>query len=178
MGLQNQGVSYFREEQYFRHSWVMIIIMGISIWFWYIFYVQVVRGVPFGQHPMPTPLLLIFWFLLGLGLPILFYFMKLITEVREDGIQLRFVPFFRKYKKFPWEEIHSYHIRKYRPIREYGGWGIRRGLGGRAYNIRGNTGMQLELEFTGKLLIGTQKPEKFLEAVRRFVPEKQKDIQK
>ena len=42
---------------------------------------------------------------------------------------------------------------------DYGGWGIKYGLKGLAYNISGNFGIQLELKSGSKILIGTQKPD-------------------
>ncbi len=39
--------------------------------------------------------------------------------------------------------MNEFYARKYRPIREYGGWGIRYGWNGRAYSTSGNEGVQL-----------------------------------
>jgi hypothetical protein len=47
----------------------------------------------------------------------------------------------------------------------YGGWGIKRGIGGLAYNVSGNQGLQLVLTDGRKILIGTQKPEQFINAM-------------
>ena len=50
-------------------------------------------------------------------------------------------------------------MRKYSPLREFGGWGYRVGPGGKAFNMQGNMGLQLEMMGGEKLLIGTRKPE-------------------
>ncbi|MHC4187375.1 MAG: hypothetical protein ACYSRQ_04200 [Planctomycetota bacterium] len=65
------------------------------------------------------------------------------------------------------EDLKECYIRTYRPIKEYGGWGIRYGFGesGKAYNVKGNQGLQLVFENGKRLLIGTQKPKRLLEAV-------------
>jgi len=55
--------------------------------------------------------------------------------------------------------------REYKPIREYGGWGIRYVIGGIAYNVYGNKGVQLILKNKKKVLVGTQKPEEFYQAI-------------
>ncbi len=47
----------------------------------------------------------------------------------------------------------------YRPILEYGGWGIRYGLRGRAYNVSGNRGLRVELTNGKHILFGSAKPE-------------------
>ena len=86
--------------------------------------------------------------------------LKLITRIRQEGIYYRFYPFHLKEKHIPTEEILSYEVRQYKPITEYGGWGIRNGgkKYGKAFNVSGNMGLQLYLKNGKKLLIGTGKP--------------------
>ncbi len=83
---------------------------------------------------------------------------KLIVRIDKKSINIRFFPFMIKDKKLPLKDIQRYYIRKYRPIMEYGGWGIKWNSNGRAYCIRGNMAIQLEFESGSKILIGTQKP--------------------
>ena len=65
-------------------------------------------------------------------------------------------------------EIIKYEIRKYRPIIEYGGWGIRFNKSGKAYTVSGNIGIQIQMS-TGKgILIGTQQPNEFLQAMKLY----------
>ena len=53
----------------------------------------------------------------------------------------------------------------YRPIREYGGWGIR-GFGKRrALNMRGDRGVLLIRKDGSTMLIGSQKPRELLAAL-------------
>jgi hypothetical protein len=48
----------------------------------------------------------------------------------------------------------------YRPIADYGFWGVRAGRDGeRAFIARGNRGVRLELIDGTKILIGSQRPE-------------------
>jgi hypothetical protein len=46
----------------------------------------------------------------------------------------------------------------YEPIAEYGGWGIRFGNKGMAYDVRGNKGIYITLTSGKHILIGTSKP--------------------
>ncbi len=56
---------------------------------------------------------------------------------------------------------------QYRPISQYGGWGIR-GFGkNRALNARGNRGVLLTKADGSTLMIGSQKPRELLEALAR-----------
>ena len=61
--------------------------------------------------------------------------------------------------------MSQYQTRQYKPIREYGGWGIRYGRGGKAYNVSGNKAVQLVLKNGKRLLIGSQRPDKLVEAI-------------
>jgi hypothetical protein len=62
-----------------------------------------------------------------------------------------------KKKFFSWEEIEKISVREYSPLFEYGGWGIRRGKSGRAYNVKGNIGLQLVLKNGKKILLELKK---------------------
>ena len=89
------------------------------------------------------------------------YIFKLETSIDEEGITYRFVPFHIKSRFKSWKEIKSATIRKYNPIREYGGWGYRISFTKRkALNTKGNKGVQLIFSDGNELLIGTQHPEK------------------
>ena len=87
---------------------------------------------------------------------VFFYFMELRTEFDEEGIGYQFYPFHGSMRQISWDEIDEVWVRTYRPIREYGGWGIRYGFKGIAYNVRGNHGVQIILKDGSRILIGTQ----------------------
>ena len=95
----------------------------------------------------------------------LFAIVHLDTIIKRDGIYFRFYPVQRKYKYLSWQKITKSYVRRYKPILEYGGWGMRIGLfgRGRAYNVPGRNGLQLVYSDGKKLLIGTQKPEEITE---------------
>jgi hypothetical protein len=99
----------------------------------------------------------------------LIYGFKLITEVRSNGVYVKLWPISWKFKRIGFEEIAGCYARKYRPIVEYGGWGIRWGTSGKAYNAYGNIGVQLELTNGKRLLIGSQQAEKLAETINEGV---------
>jgi len=93
--------------------------------------------------------------LIGIG----FWFCRLETYVKPDGLYVRFFPLHLRYKKFTPDQIAEYRTREYNPLLEYGGWGIRYSLtNGKAYNIYGNKGLQLVFRDGKKLLIGSARP--------------------
>ena len=97
------------------------------------------------------------------------YIFKLETTIDEKGITYRFVPFHIKSRFKSWQEIKSASIRKYNPIREYGGWGYRISFTKRkALTTKGKKGLQLVFQDGNELLLGTQHPEKIAQLLKHY----------
>jgi hypothetical protein len=171
--MTNDGIVLFREEQHFRQP---ILWLGIGAgflyalgWFGYALWRQIVLGRPLpGANPMSDDMLVVTSVLsVGLmaGMLLLLAIARLETEVRSDGIQARFFPFHRRLRHFRLEEITSCEAVRYRPLLEYGGFGIRWGMHGTAWNVSGNRGVRLEFSSRSPLLIGSRRPEEFARAV-------------
>jgi len=87
---------------------------------------------------------------------------KLTTKIDEIGIHYQFYPIHFSLKIINWSELKAARVRTYLPLSEFGGWGFRSGFfgnkgKGKALNISGDIGIQLEFKNGQKLLIGTQK---------------------
>ena len=158
----------FREVQPFRQLWIWVIVVAIASLIWYALVQQLLLGSPVGENPMPDLVLVIFWLVFGIGFPALFVSSRLVTEVRIDGIYIRYIPFHRSFRRIGFEQMRRHEVRTYRPLAEYGGWGIRYGFKGkgRAYNVSGNRGVQIELSNGKRLLIGSQRPEDLVRAIQ------------
>lgn len=121
---------------------------------------QIVFHHPWGNKPMSDQDLILY---AGLSIVIcivvlvLFATARLTTEVRDDGLYLRFFPFHLRFYRIPLENVIDCHALTYHPIRQYGGWGIRFRLGGKAYNVKGNRGVRLDYNNRRHLLIGSQR---------------------
>lgn len=171
MDQKNKKDISFHEVQKFRQRllWLMLLLLDALslIIFGYGMFKQLILGIAWGNRPMSDSALVIVGLLTILLLAVLtyiFYTTKLITEVRSDGISIRFYPL--THKLILYDNIKRCETRKYNPVREYGGWGIRYGRKGKAYNISGNLGVQLELTNGKFLLIGSQKPEELVQAIQ------------
>lgn len=156
----------FHEEQKFTQMWVLILVFIPVGMAWYAAIQQLWLHKPFGSHPAPDIILWIVWILFGFGLPLFFFSAKLSTEVRSDGIYIRFFPFHREFRTLPFESIKQYEAKDYSPFKEYGGYGIRYGKSGKAYNVSGNRGVQLELVSGRKILIGSNRADELAAAIR------------
>jgi len=103
--------------------------------------------------------------IVGVGLILLFHVLELTVTVRPSEIDIRFRPLTRR--RIPHAAVSSCEARTYRPLREYGGWGVRRGWkGGWAYNVRGNRGVQLVLEDGSSILVGSQRADELAAAIQ------------
>jgi len=155
----------YREVQHFRQVWLWILLLSIAGLAIYAMVQQLILGKPFGDNPASDTVLIIIVVIFGFGFPILFYLMNLTTEVRSDGLYYRFFPVHLSFHKIPLEDLKTYEVRTYSALKEYGGWGIRYGRKGKAYNVGGNRGVQLELSNGERILIGSQRPEELDEAL-------------
>jgi len=165
MNKENKTKPFYSEVQHVRQIWIWLVVLFLTGLFWYVFVKQVIMGIPFGNRPAPNVILVIFWFIFGIGFPLLFFSTKLVTEVRNDGIYIQFFPFHWTFRKITFGEIRRYDKRTYNPILEYGGWGIRKGRRGMAYNVSGKKGVQLEFFYHKRLLIGSKRPEELFQAI-------------
>lgn len=98
---------------------------------------------------------------LAIAVPIVFAlaYIRLETRIDQNGISTQFKPFGFTKKHYPWKEIQECYVRKFDPVQEYGGWGIR-GLGRnkKAYHIYGINGIQIITKEGEDFLVGTQRP--------------------
>lgn len=159
----------FSERQYFRQWWLWALLLIPACLVFYGLYVQLVKGVPFGNNPTNDEMLLVLAAFMLIML-VVFYFMSLQVELTRAGIRYRFFPFFGS-RFIAWEEVAVAEVRQYQPIKEYGGWGLRYGSGGAAYNVSGNMGLQLVLRKNNKrILLGTQQPDALKQALQKMRP--------
>lgn len=159
----------FTERQRFKQWWLWLIILGINGIFLFGVFKQVIGGQQFGDKPISNSGLLIATGL-TIILTILLVNFRLDTIIKKDGIYVRFFPFHIKFKKYTWNTLTKAYVRQYSPITEYGGWGLRLGLfgKGKAYNISGDQGLQLEFTDNKKLLIGTNKADELTKVLKEM----------
>jgi hypothetical protein len=132
----------FEEEQRFRQPWLWGILAGAAG----------LAGWAAAKRESS-------WFGPAITASVLaaVYAMKLLVQVDSKEVRIHFFPLPRR--TIPLGEIRACEARTYRPIREYGGWGIRYGFSGMAYNVSGDRGVQLELHNGKRILIGSQRAE-------------------
>ena len=55
---------------------------------------------------------------------------------------------------------------EYSPLKEYGGWGIKFGFKGKAYNVSGNKGVKIFLKNGLNIMFGSQKHKDLAKALK------------
>lgn len=156
-----RGRSGFVEVQRFRQPLLLLLLALVAAPFWYL----VVAHFVFGAEVEGAGELVVFWLFAGVLLPGLLLATRLTTEVTSGGLVLRFPPLVNR--TIPFAEIRGVQARTYRPLREYGGWGIRwAGKGRMAYNVSGNKGVEVELADGRTVMVGSQRAEELAEALR------------
>lgn len=125
---------------------------------------QLGRGHPVGTRPLSTAGL---WLAGGLLVALIawFYTLTLTTQVRPDGLWVRYAPLGDVHVR--WEELARAEAVRYGFV----DYGIRFSAAyGTVYNAQGNRGLLLHKKSGEKLLIGTQRPDAFARAVATFLP--------
>jgi uncharacterized membrane protein YobD (UPF0266 family) len=147
----------FKEEQRFNQLWIIVLMVISTL----VPIGLIIKEQTENVNTLSSIETIGLIALIILASSFIFVF-KLSSRIDEKGIYYKFFPFYLKYKLIEWSEINTAYVRTYDPLGEYGGWGIKGGYfwnksKGKAINVSGDIGIQLELKNGKKLLIGTQK---------------------
>jgi hypothetical protein len=140
----------FKETQRFDQWWLRIVLLIVFL----VTIIPIITLTSENGFDTSFSWAIIFPTLITLLVLLLFFYLKLDTTIDSKGIHYKFFPF--STKTILWHDISECYVRTYSPLREYGGWGIRYGLNGKAYNVKGNKGIQVVLKSGKKILFGTQ----------------------
>ncbi|MBI1389890.1 MAG: hypothetical protein GC154_15730 [bacterium] len=162
----------FHESQYMRKFWFWLFIISVFL----IGPIIILVTFAIQNHPEPVswtqPLHSIGWCLFGEAIGgIALFLMHMNTTVRRDGLYIQWIPFHWWKIRISLDNVTRVEACTYRPIQEYGGWGIQYGPHGMAYNVSGDQGVRLHYEDGKYLLIGSQDPKKLAKAIEKILPE-------
>ena len=133
---------FFEENQKFTQWWLWVILLSFPI-------------ISFG--PFDENVINVNHVIIGFAIPFLFYLFELRLKVSAEGLHFQFFPFHLKSHIIKLDEIDKYKAMEYSPLKEYGGWGIKYGFKGKAYNVRGNKGVKIFLNNETNIMFGSQK---------------------
>ncbi len=102
----------------------------------------------------------------GLAVASLALVARLEVSVTRASVDVRWVPLARR--SIPFASIRRAEPVTYRPIRQFGGWGIRFGRrGARAYSMSGDRAARLTLDDGSEIYLGSLEPEALAAAIDR-----------
>lgn len=78
-----------------------------------------------------------------------------------DAVRIGLWPWHTRH--VPLTQVVAARVVTYRPLRDYGGWGLKRGAGGWAFTVWGRRGVRLDLQDGSHVLIGSRDPEALLQ---------------
>ena len=145
---------HFRETQEYRQPWLWVLLAVRPM----LALVGVARGTK-SKGDVARQLVA------SVGVGLLLWTARLTTEVRDDGVYVKFEPFHRSFKRIPFDEISEYEAAGYSPLR-YGGWGFRWTPRRVAYTVSGRSGVNFERANGKSVYVGSDRPSELMGAVQ------------
>ena len=156
---------YFKETQKFNLSWKWLLFISLYILMFWALSEQLTEP----GRDLTAIFSMVFSLLMIIVFNIILLIMKLETEINQDRIKFQFKPFHLKPRVIDFNEIQEYNIREYKPLKEYGGYGIQHRIkSGRSYTISGKVGLQIVLKTGKKILIGTNKSRELQDIINKL----------
>lgn len=158
----------FEEVQAFRQPqlWIPLILLALFVVGFQAFFI--VRSA--GNASLAQ------WLALGLsiavfgGVILLIAMVRLEVRVNREGLETRFYPLEIDFRRTGWDDIASWREEVLHPMRNHGGWGLRKGLKSKAYIISGTDSVAFSLKNGHTLYVNTQRPTEFIMALEKSRP--------
>ena len=160
----------FSENQRFRQPWIWLLAIAALAFPLWVLFRQLTSNSVAADNATGAYILIFLALALAMGFFTLLYTSGLDTQINETGVCIRFRPFHKRWIVFPFKSIEKVEAIPYRPIRDFGGWGIRYGRYGKSYTVRGNHGILLTLSENKMILIGSNRSQIFYQQVAQSLP--------
>jgi|TARA_B100000927_G_scaffold169406_1_gene136595 hypothetical protein len=136
----------YNESQKFTQWWLWLILFSFPL---------------FAVYPFDLNNLNFNYIFISIAILLFFYFLELRIFITEEALYYQFFPIHMKKHQIKFTEIKKVEAVKYKPIIDYGGWGIKHGFNGKAYNVSGNLGVRIYLSNGTNILFGSKKHKEF-----------------
>lgn len=162
----------FEEKQRFTQWWLWLVIVSaaavVFVIFGYGMYKQLVLGKQFGDKPVSDDSLIAFsLFMFTVIILMLLIFFNAVLEVTVDrlSVSYRYFPIIRNWRRIERETIQGFEVKTF----YLKGYGVERDLrGNRTITVKGHTGIEITMLDGKRLMLGTQKPGEFLDALNKM----------
>jgi hypothetical protein len=158
--------SDFREVQPIRQWWITVLLLVPCVVTLTGSFQQLILGRPWGTRPLSNlPFALIEAGLIGFAVWI--HLVRLETEVRNGEPVIRYRGLWPT-RRIPLSEIVKARSITYRPIVDYGGFGVRWGWdGSMIFNARGDRGVEIIPRNGKRIVVASQRPADLERAIGR-----------
>ena len=102
--------------------------------------------------------------LVVLAIGALFAFARLVVDVDREAITIAFHLLWPK-RRIALASVRRAEATKYRPLIDYGGYGVRLGFKGWAFNVSGDEGVLVETTEGARVMIGSRRPKELEAAI-------------
>jgi hypothetical protein len=154
-------VSPYHEEQHFHGALMGLLLLAMV-------FVVVITVVAVVLSRPDDALLLAIAPIVVVLVASLISLSHLDVDVTDRGVSIAF-RYLWPTRRIGFAEIAGLEVRKYNPLLEYGGWGVRLGPKGWGYMTSGKEGVQLRLRKGLTVLIGSARPRELEAAIREGV---------
>ena len=153
-------MTYFHEEQSFRQWWLWALLAIAAV---PVVVVLAMRGPVLEVIVVPV---------IVLAIGALFAFARLVVDVDREAITVTFHVLWPT-RRIPLSDVRRAEATRYRPLLDYGGYGVRLGFKGWAYNVSGDEGVLVETMRGARVMIGSQRPKDLEAAIGRAKHERE-----
>lgn len=154
-------MSRFHEEQHF-HGAILAVLIAALVVVAIVSVVELVAG-----RPAQLWLVVIGPLVVGV-VAVLLSLSHLDVDVTDEGVTIAF-RYVWPARRIAFSEVVGLEVRRYDPLLEYGGWGVRLGPKGWGYMTSGDEGVQLRQRKGLPILIGSTRPQELEAAIRAGV---------
>ena len=156
----------FKEEQTYRGTWVMYLMLMLEIPTLTLVSVVILTDESPDKQSGIIALIAVFS-IMALVMGLIFN-IKLETRIDEKGINYRYFPF-TKWRLIDKSQIRNATVETFSPLTDHGGWGIKGNKTTKAFTVIGDKGLSIDLGEHKKILVGTQKPKELSEFIENWM---------
>ena len=143
-------------------------VIIFSVLFFVIFISTLAFNMSFnaaGAEPNIGPI--IFHTIILILVAIALFGFRLETKIHNGNINIKYPILLNK--DIPISEIKSVETITYRPLRDFGGWGIRYSKRGMMYSAKGKKAVKITLKNDETLFIGSQRPDEITNIITNII---------
>lgn len=166
--------SMFIEHQKFNHPWAWLVIFpAISLVIYFVIFFNEDGNINLADQDDRTGIIImgVIFFVMMVGLTVLFYSMKLTTRITDVGVYIKFLPQMPKERLISKAEISRFELIEYKNKRGHRKSGIKTRLqkSGKSYTLSAKNGLLLHLTNGKKILVDTDRKHALKSAMEKMM---------